>query len=83
MNAPLEEDTVSGEMSKTVRVPNISCGHCVSTIQREVGDVPGVCGVSGDVPTRRVTVTWDPDTTDWVVIEETLKDIAYPPAEDA
>jgi copper chaperone CopZ len=71
---------MSDEMSRTVRVPNISCGHCVNTIEREVGGVPGVCGVKGEVATRRVTVSWDPDTTDWVVIEDTMKDIAYPPA---
>ncbi len=27
---------------KTVMVPNISCHHCVMTIQREVGELDGV-----------------------------------------
>jgi hypothetical protein len=26
-----------------------------------------------------VTVTWDPDTTDWVVIEGLMAEIDYPP----
>lgn len=74
---------MSNEAEKTVAVPNISCGHCVSTIEREVGDVPGVRTVKADQGSRRVTVSWDPDTTDWVVIEETMKEIAYPPGDDA
>jgi copper chaperone CopZ len=73
---------MSGEESKTVSVPNISCGHCVNTIQREVGEVPGVRDVKADEATRQVTVSWDPETSDWVVIEEKMKEIAYPPAGD-
>ena len=65
---------------KTVTVPNISCGHCVNTIEREIGALEGVEGVRGEAATRRVTISWDPDTTDWVVIEDHLKEIAYPPA---
>ncbi len=67
---------------KTVEIPNISCGHCVATIQREVGGLPGVSEVKGDPATKRVTVSWDPETTDWVVIEETLEEINYPPKKD-
>ena len=74
---------MSREESKTVQVPNISCGHCVNTIQREVGEVPGVRDVKADEAARQVTVSWDPDTSDWVVIEEKMKEIEYPPAGDA
>jgi copper chaperone CopZ len=66
---------------KTVTVPTISCGHCVNTIQREVGEVDGVRSVSADQATRKVTISWDPDATDWVVIEDVMKEINYPPAE--
>lgn len=64
---------------KTVTVPNISCGHCVNTIEREVGEHPGVRSVKADQATRRVVVSWDPDTTDWVAIEKEMGDIGYPP----
>ena len=74
---------MSREESRTVNVPNISCGHCVNTIEREVGEVPGVRGVKADQTSRRVTVSWDPDAADWVVIEEKMKEIAYPPSGDA
>lgn len=65
--------------SKTVCVPGISCGHCVSTIEREVGEIDGVSAVKAEQGTRSVTISWDPDTTDWVVIENLMKEINYPP----
>ncbi len=66
---------------KTVNVPNISCGHCVSTIEREVGGLDGVDEVKADQRSRNVVVSWDPETTDWVVIEDHMKAINYPPAD--
>jgi len=65
--------------TKTVRVPGISCGHCVMTIQREVGEIQGVSSVEAEQVSKRVTVSWDPEATDWVVIEERLKEINFPP----
>ena len=65
---------------KTVTVPNISCGHCVRTIEREVGEAPGVASVQADQATRRVVISWDPDATDWVAIETVMEEIHYPPA---
>ena len=65
--------------SKTVNVPNISCGHCVATIEREVAEMDGGSEVKAEQTSRNVTVTWDPDTTDWVVIEGLMAEINYPP----
>ena len=67
--------------SKTVKVPAISCGHCVATIEREVGELAGVSAVKADQASRRVTISWDPETTDWVAIEDLMKEIHYAPAE--
>lgn len=66
--------------SKTVNVPGISCGHCVATIEREVGELSGVSSVKADQASRQVTISWDPETTDWVAIERHLEEINYPPA---
>ena len=66
--------------TKTVSVPGISCGHCVATIEREVGELAGVASVEADQASRKVTISWDPDTTDWAVIEEHLREIDYPPS---
>ena len=66
--------------TKTVDVPGISCGHCVMTIEREVGELDGVDSVKAEQASKKVTISWDPEATDWVVIEETMKEINFPPA---
>jgi copper chaperone len=64
--------------SKTFRVPNISCGHCVMTIRREVSALPGVQSVEGDAATKTITVHWQAPAT-WERIREVLDEINYPP----
>ncbi len=64
--------------SKTFVVPNISCGHCVHTIQSEVAEVEGVKTVKADQQTKKVTVHWDSPAT-WDKIEKVLTEINYPP----
>jgi copper ion binding protein len=67
--------------SKTVSVPGISCGHCVMTIEREVGELEGVSSVKAEQATKKVTVTWDPIATEWEAIERLLREINYAPAD--
>lgn len=67
--------------TKTVNVPGISCGHCVATIEREVGKLEGVSSVKAEQAARNVTVSWDPSSIEWGAIASLLKDINYPPAE--
>jgi len=66
--------------SKTFEVPNISCEHCVHTIQSEIGELQGVESVKADEQTRIVTVQWH-DPASWAQIQQTLTEINYPPAE--
>jgi copper chaperone len=63
---------------KTVKVPDMSCGHCLMTIKREAGEVNGVTSVEGDPATKDVTIAWDAPAT-WDEIEAALKDAGYPP----
>ena len=65
--------------NKTFQVPNISCNHCVMTIQRELGELEGVANVSADAETKSVTVEWASPAT-WTSIESLLTEINYPPA---
>ncbi|MGJ6968716.1 heavy-metal-associated domain-containing protein [Streptosporangium sp. G11] len=37
-------------------VKGMTCGHCVSSVKEEVGEVPGVTGVDVDLATGLVTV---------------------------
>lgn len=60
-------------------VPNISCGHCVHTIQVEVSEVEGVQSVKADQESQVVEITFDdPATEDG--IKALLDEINYPVA---
>jgi copper chaperone len=45
----------------TYRVPGISCGHCKSAIESEVGALDGVESVVVDIDTKRVAVVGSAD----------------------
>jgi copper chaperone CopZ len=65
--------------AKTYSIPNISCGHCVNTIQMELMEIPGVNMVSASEETKEVVIEFeDPATTQQ--IEATLEEINYPAA---
>ncbi len=64
--------------TKTITVPNISCGHCTNTIELEVGELAGVTSVQADQTTKQVTIAWE-DPASWSQIEALLQEINYPP----
>ena len=66
--------------TKTFEVPNISCKHCVMTVQNEVSEINGVQSVNADEQSRMVTVSWD-DPANWDQIKDLLAEINYPPSE--
>lgn len=68
-------------MSVTVKlsVPNISCNHCVMTIQRETKDLPGVETVQADAATKTATYVLKDDAA-LPRVKETLEEIGYPAA---
>jgi len=63
--------------NKTVRVPNISCQHCVMTVERELKELEGVVSVNADAETKTVSVEWK-SPADWAGIEALLAEINYP-----
>ena len=61
----------------TYDVPNISCGHCVHTIQMELSELDGVTQVRASQADRKVTIEFsDPATEE--SIQTLLKEINYP-----
>jgi copper chaperone CopZ len=66
--------------NRTVQVPNISCGHCVAAIEREVSEIEGVSSVEGRHDTQDVTISWNSEKTSWQEIEGLMRQINYPPA---
>jgi copper chaperone len=65
--------------SVTYSIPNISCGHCVHTIQNEVGELPGVKTVQADQAKRIAVITFEPPATE-DLIKNLLAEINYPVA---
>lgn len=65
---------------KTFLVPNISCGHCVHTVESELADLPGVKSVHADEASKKVTVQWQ-DPANWAKIQKVLTEIEYPAEE--
>ena len=65
---------------KTLSVPTITCGHCVMTIERELGELKGVSRIEGAPAAKKITVEWDAPAT-LEAIQSTLREINYPAAE--
>lgn len=58
-------------------ISNISCGHCVHTIETELGDLEGVLSVNADQESRMVEIDYQPPA-DEGKIKDLLAEINYP-----
>jgi copper chaperone len=61
----------------TYSVPNISCGHCVHTIQTELADLTGVKTVKADAASKKVEIIFDAPASE-ESIKALLVSIDYP-----
>lgn len=61
----------------TLSVPDVSCQHCVQTINSTLGAIDGIKRVNTDIPTKSVTLSYDPQKIDLKQIEEALDDAGY------
>jgi len=59
-------------------VPSIHCGHCVKTIEMEIGDINGVTSVKANLDSKTVEVEYAAPATEDLVVA-TLKELNYPP----
>lgn len=62
----------------TMVAPDISCGHCVATIQKAVGGLDGVSKVAASEQTKQVQVEFDPARVSLAQIEAMLDEEGYP-----
>lgn len=58
-------------------VPDVSCEHCVKTINGTLGALPGVASVNTDIPTKTVALRYDPAQVSMETIEAALDDAGY------
>ncbi len=64
--------------TNVLNVPDISCGHCQATITDALTPLEGVQVVNVDIPTRQVTVEYDPTTVGIDRMKEVLAEEDYP-----
>jgi copper chaperone len=62
----------------TFVAPDISCGHCVATVQKALGPLDGVQRVEANAQTKHVVVDFDPNLISIDRLETALDDAGYP-----
>lgn len=62
----------------TYTIPGISCGHCKMTIEREVGELPGVTSVGVAVETKQAVIDFELPVTEEQV-QSLLVEIGFEP----
>ena len=61
--------------TSTYTVTGMTCGHCVSSVKEEVGEVPGVTGVDVDLESGRVDVSGD--SPDAEAVRAAIREAGY------
>lgn len=62
----------------TFEAPDISCDHCIMSIEKVVAKLPSVRFLSGDPDSKRVTVEYDPAQVEPSAIEGAMEEEGYP-----
>jgi copper chaperone len=63
-----------------LKVPDISCEHCVHTVTQALQPLHGVRSVRVDIPTQKVRVEYDEGQVDVERMKEVLEEEEYPVA---
>jgi len=63
--------------SMTLSVPDISCGHCKSSIEGAVGELAGIAAVEVHIEERTVDVTFDDGSVDRAAIVAAIEGQGY------
>ena len=61
----------------TLNVPDISCGHCKTSIEGAVGELAGVDKVEVTIDARTVDVAFDDATVDQAAIVDAIESVGY------
>ena len=61
----------------TYSVPAMHCGHCIHTVEMEVGELQGVQSVKADLDSKKVEITFDAPANE-EKIKSLLAEIEYP-----
>ncbi len=61
-----------------LEAPDISCDHCIQSIQKAVTKLPGVTFVAGDPAVKQVTLDCDSSAVSMGQIEGVMEEEGYP-----
>ncbi|MET4566727.1 MULTISPECIES: copper chaperone CopZ [Bacillus subtilis group] len=61
----------------TLNVKGMSCGHCVNSIERSVGELKGIKSVKVHLEAGNVDVEFNPSEVSLSEIKETIDDQGY------
>lgn len=61
-----------------LEAPDISCDHCIRSIEKAISKVPGARFISGDPDSKRVIVEYDPAQVQVEAIEAAMEEEGYP-----
>ena len=62
----------------TIEAPDISCDHCIGSIEKAVTKLAGVKFISGDPETKAVTLDYDPAQSTVDDIAAAMEEEGYP-----
>ncbi|HLU35314.1 MAG TPA: cation transporter [Thermomicrobiales bacterium] len=62
----------------TLTAPDISCGHCVSSVQNRLGGLEGIKSVVASAETKQIDLAFDPTKISLDKIKAELDDEGYP-----
>jgi copper chaperone len=61
----------------TLSVPDVSCEHCVKTVNGALSQQPSVQDVNVDLDTKTVSFQYDPEQVTLDTLESVLDDAGY------
>lgn len=64
-----------------LQAPDISCGHCVSSVKNRIGQLDGIESVEASSDTKMIDITFNGDKVDLTKIQAELADEGYPATE--
>lgn len=63
--------------TETISVPEVHCGHCVSSIEGALKPMEGVADAKVDLDTKSVTVTYNDENVERDSIVKAIEDQGY------
>jgi copper chaperone len=62
---------------KTLRVPDMHCGHCKAAVENELSKISGVESSNADVEKGTVEVSYDEGTVTTEDLEDAIEEAGY------